>query len=121
MAARTPISNFVILPGGTTLGLTSADTVNGHKFLSGDRVFLRVFNGDASSRNVTLILPPPPDLADAADPVIAVAAGEIKHIGPFPPGVYDHPTAEGGDPSDAGFCWLTLGHAAMTVSVIRGR
>jgi hypothetical protein len=93
----------------------AADTVNGNKFPPGDDVFIRFFNSDASPHNVTLHLPPPPDLADAVDRVITIPAGLIQAFGPFPAEAYAQPT---GDPADVGFVWVTADFA-MTCYAVR--
>lgn len=114
--ARTLMNFYTVSSSGVQPVSAAADTVNGNRFPPGDDVFIRFFNSDGASHNVTLHLPPPPDLADATDRVIAIPAGQLRAIGPFPADAYAQPIA--GDPADVGFVWVTADFA-MTCYAVR--
>lgn len=50
---------------------------------------VEIKNGSGGSINVTLDITAAPDGLAVTDPVVAVAAGATKIIGPFPPGIYN--------------------------------
>jgi len=117
MAARTLIGTFSAKPTATVITYTSGDAINGMKVAPGGRLVLLVNNPDASSHNVTLKLPPPPDIADATDRVVTIPAGNSRLIGPFPGDMYTQPTAA--DPSDVGFIHIDVDSALLNVLAMR--
>lgn len=63
----------------------------GDEWVNTGQEFVEVKNGSASSINVTLNIKATLDGAAAVNPVVAIAAGVTKIIGPFPKGVYNDP------------------------------
>lgn len=61
----------------------------GDEFVNDGQTTIDVFNGDSGSHNVTIATPLIIGGLAVAEQVVAVAAGAIKRIGPFPPGIYN--------------------------------
>lgn len=71
----------------------SADA-GGDDFLNNGNIILRVENGSGVSINVTITSPASVQGLAVEDPVIAVAAGAAKFIGPFPPSLFNDSTGK---------------------------
>lgn len=61
----------------------------GDEWANTGQEFVEIKNGSAGSINATLDIKPNIDGAAVTDPVVAIAAGVTKIIGPFPPGLYN--------------------------------
>lgn len=77
-----------ITRAGFTEAMESA-AGGGDEFLNDGSQFLRIANGDASPMDVTIVSQSTVDGLAVADRVVTVAAGTVKLIGPFSPGVYN--------------------------------
>jgi hypothetical protein len=81
-----------------TVSRTGVDVAGAAADVAGDEwantgyEFVEVKNGSGSSINVTLDIQATLDGAAVTDPVVAVAAGATKIIGPFPKGIYNNST-----------------------------
>lgn len=117
MAARTLINTFQAKGTPTSTSYTPGDVANGMKVAPGGRLVLLTFNSDAVSRNLTVKLPPPPDIADATDRVVATPAGGSRLIGPFPGDMFTQPTAA--DPNDVGFIHVDVDSTLLSVLAVR--
>ena len=60
----------------------------GDKFTPSDRTFIRVKNGDASDKTVTVVTQATHRGRAIADDVVVVTAGEERDIGPLPHELY---------------------------------
>lgn len=67
-------------------------------------------NGDASSKTVTFVTPATLDGLAVTDLAVTVAAGELRAIGPFPPGIYSVGAVAGGN--------LNITYSAVTSCTI---
>lgn len=69
----------------------AADQANGMLFANarGEKTVLVVKNGDVAGKTVTIASPRTVDGQAVADPAIAVAAGEVRMIGPFSQSTYN--------------------------------
>lgn len=95
---------------GVLLGAVAA-AGGGDKFLNDGNVLLYVKNGSGVSINVTVVASGAPGGLTITNPVIAVAAGAEKIIGPFDPKYFN---------DASGFVNLTYSAAtSVTVSVIQ--
>lgn len=93
--------------------ITHAAVAASDSFQPGDATFLSVINGGGGSINVTIAAPKQvlPDL-EVTDPVVAVAAGATKLIGPFPASQFAQ--------ADDGLCDVTYsGTTSVTAAAIR--
>jgi len=116
--ARTLIGTFLANPSGSSGAFyTAGDVANGMKVLPGGRLVLWARNTDATPRNVTLVLPPPPDTADAADRVVSIPAGSTRAIGPFPGNMYTQPTDA--NPEDIGFIHINVDSGLLSLLALR--
>lgn len=68
--------------------VTAADAA-GDEWVNTGQEFLLVKNASGGSINVTLDIKATVDSAAVTDPVVAVANGATKIIGPFPKGIYN--------------------------------
>ena len=73
---------------GVDVAGVAADAA-GDEWANDGKQFVEVNNGSAGSINVTLNIRATVDGAAAVNPVVAIAAGARKIIGPFPTGVYN--------------------------------
>lgn len=73
---------------GAVLAKTAA-TAAGDKFLNTGTELLYVINGGGGSINVTLDAKATPGGLAITDPVVAVAAGAEKVLGPFNPAIFN--------------------------------
>jgi hypothetical protein len=78
----------IVRAGAVEPAAVAGDAVNGHSFNNDGKVFLQLENTGATSRNFTMHLVTTVDGQAVADRVIAVAAGVIKKVGPFPVSQY---------------------------------
>ena len=74
---------------GIDLAGSAATATTGDTFPNTGAELLLVKNGGAGSINVTIDYVPTADGNAVTDPVVAIAAGVTKAIGPFPPGLYN--------------------------------
>lgn len=83
--AAVALTNQVISRAGLTVSMVTPDAVDGVTFNNrGKNVFLLVENASASPVNVTIEVVSNIDGLVIPDRVVAVAAGALKAIGPFP-------------------------------------
>lgn len=75
--SRTGLDMAGVTPGGS-----------GDEWLNTGVEMIQVYNGSVASINVTLDIKSTVDGAAVTDPVVAVAAGATKIMGPFPPAYY---------------------------------
>lgn len=95
---------------GVLLGAVAA-SAGGDQFLNDGNVLIYVKNGGGSSINVTVAAPGAPGGLTLTNPVVAVAAGAEKLLGPFDPKYFNSAT---------GFVNLTYsGVTSVTISVIQ--
>lgn len=88
----TPLTPAAVGITGTLVTFTAADAT-GNTFTYNPRGLLLVKNGSGSSINVTVTVPGLDAYGSARpDPVVAVAAGAEKAIGPFPQDLVDPAT-----------------------------
>jgi len=117
MAARTLIVTTQAIRNGATIDSTTGD-VAGMKFSPAERAYLSVYNADAvSAHTLTLVLPPPPDIADATDRTVSIPALSTKLIGPFPGDMYTQPSAA--DPADVGFIHFNVDSTQLFIVAVR--
>lgn len=67
---------------------TPGDTVEGHTVSNGGRMFVELNNTDTVSHTVTVDVPGAIDGQTVADRSYALAAGEVRNVGPWPVNVY---------------------------------
>lgn len=77
------LSRQQIVLTGLNVTMSNCD-VAGDKFTPGDTTFIIVQNDNASPRTVTVNSVRPSDQGTDEDIVVAVASGDVVHIGPFP-------------------------------------
>lgn len=82
---RTALTVQEVSISGVVPSYAAGDAVNHHQFLNDGNVFLHVKNGGGSPINVTLSVPIKHNGLTITNPVIAVANGSEKMIGPFDP------------------------------------
>lgn len=86
--ARTPVP--IVRTGNDLAGVTPDAT--GDTWVNTGKEFVIIKNGSGSSINVTLDIQATIDGVSPTDPVVAVAAGAQKLMGPFPVGIYNDPS-----------------------------
>lgn len=72
----------------TGLNPTMTAAAASQTFQGGDKVFVRIANGDASSHNATFTTTAQVAGLDIDDRVVTVPAGEDRIAGPFPTSLY---------------------------------
>lgn len=81
--ARTAITVQQVANTGIVATYEAANAA-GNSFTNNEKSWMEVINGSGSSINVTITTAGTANGIAVADPVIAVAAGATKKIGPFP-------------------------------------
>lgn len=98
---------------GTNLAGVAA-TAGGDTFINTGSEVLIIKNGDSSGMTLTVVTPVTVDGQAVPDETMAVAAGETRMVGPFPPGWFNDTLASGGVVS------LTYSSVtSLTVKVVR--
>lgn len=112
---RSALAPINAAPEGATVTLTAAN-VDGHSIPGGGGHILLVNNGGAGSINVTVQTPATVDGLAVAEQVVAVAAGQMRAIGPFRPTTYDRPVGA----VDAGLVYVDFsGVTSVTCACLR--
>lgn len=111
--ARLDVTTQQITRGGLTPAMTQPN-VDGDVVDCGG-TFLYVDNASAGSIDVTVQSPVTVSGLDVEDLVVAVAAGAVKLIGPFPPSVFGRPSGD----VDAGRAYVNYSsQASVTRAVV---
>lgn len=107
------------VPGGLAVSFTQAVTADGDVIDSG-RVMLLVNNTDSVAWTVTATTTATKAGLTVENLVVAVAAGKIEPIGPFPADVFSQPAganASGGD--DQGRVYVTYTSSGGTIASLK--
>jgi hypothetical protein len=91
---------------------TNGDATNHHSFSNTGREVILARNSGASTRNVTLEVVADVDGGTVTNPVVSIAAGVTKAIGPFPRAKYEQ-TA---DPPKV---YFRVDHAEVKLQVVQ--
>jgi hypothetical protein len=86
---RTALVLQEVAVNGVVPSYVAGDAANGHQFPNDGKSFLHVKNGGGSPINVTLQVPVKFNGLTITNPVIAVANGSEKMIGPFDSSIFN--------------------------------